>query len=434
MRGALLIAVLACASAPGAAQQDALAGELRAAIDLPTPKERRAAALSIARRKDATVDGVLGALDAALARDPFASGTHVLSGSIHAGNSIEEVELVVYVPPGYDPAVPAPLIAAFHGTGGTGRGMERSWKETADALGAIVVAPGEAGANEGYAFSLRERDAALGAVRWAATRFAIDPNRVYATGISRGGHLTWDVALRRPDRFAALAPFLGCPRFQLQGGQNNLRFLENVAGVPIRDLQGSRDDPGVLENLHEAFAKLAALHASDAKLIEFPDRGHDFDFAAVDWKDFLAARREPLPERVVFLSANLAEARAYFVEIVQFTKDAAENPRIDVKEKDWEGLDTAGRRRFVQERIDSGTARVEVVRAGQGRFEITARHVAKLRLYLSRDLFDPRAEIEVSFAGRTTKRRVVPDVKVLLTDLVERVDRSFLPIATIEIP
>src|SRR6185436_12932681 len=115
-------------------------------------------------------------------------------------------------------------------------------------------------ANDGYAFSLRERDAALGAVRFAQANFAIDPNRIYATGISRGGHLTWDVALRRPDRFAALVPLIGCPRYQLVRGQNNLRFVENLVNVPIRDLQGSKDDPGVLQNLHEAFAKLEALH------------------------------------------------------------------------------------------------------------------------------------------------------------------------------
>lgn len=411
-----------------------LSDELRAAIALDTPKERRSAALLVARRKDATVENVLAAIADVSTREPAPPGSRTERARIFAGDKVEDIELVVFVPKTYEPAVPAPLIAAFHGTGGSGSGMDRMWQRTAEELGALVVAPSEAGPNEGYAFSLRERDAAIGAVRWAQTRFAIDPNRVYATGISRGGHLTWDVALRRPDRFAAIAPLLGCPRFQMVRGQNNLRFLENLVPVPIRDLQGSQDDPGVLQNLHEAFAKLETLQAADAKLVEFADRGHDFDFTAVEWTSFFTAVRDPLPQRLVFTSVNLAEARSHFVEILQFTRDVAENPRIDVQAAAWTKLDAAGQRRLVQEQVDLETARLEVVRSERGRFEIASRGVSKVRLYLTSEMFDPRDTIVVGFGGKPEKRKVQPDVKVLVTEYVERLDRAFLPVAAVDIP
>lgn len=430
---ALALALLAFAE-DGAVNAPTIANDLREALALAAPKDRRAAAIAITRRKDATLETVTLAIDEALRREAAPSGMRVLRAPIFAEKSVEDVELVVYVPKSYDPAVRAPLIAAFHGTGATGRGQDEMWRETSEKIGAIVVAPGEAGANEGYAFSLRERDAAIGAVRFASANFAIDPNRIYATGISRGGHLTWDVALRRPDRFAAIAPLIGCPRYQLVRGQNNLRFLENLVNTPIRDLQGSKDDPGVLQNLHEAFDKLERFHARDAKLVEFPDRGHDFDFKAVEWPAFFANVREPTPERVVFASSNLDEARSYFVEITQFTKDVAENPRIDVQAAAWSKLDAAGQRRLVQERIDSDTARIEVVRSSPGRFEVTARGVARFRLLLSQGMFDPAVPVEVVFNGKATRRKVVPDLKVLLTEFVERLDRSFLPIASIEVP
>ncbi|MDZ4775078.1 MAG: alpha/beta hydrolase fold domain-containing protein [Planctomycetota bacterium] len=427
-----LVAAFALTVQDGAALT--LANGMRAAIALAKPKERRTAALALARQKDATIDNVLATIDIVSRREPSTVGTSILRAPIFAADSVEDVELVVYVPKTYAPDVPAPLIATFHGTGGSGRGMDRMWRETAEKMGAVVVAPSEAGPNEGYLFSLREREAAIGAVRFACANFSIDTNRVYVTGISRGGHLAWDVALRQPDRFAALAPMIGCPRYQLVRGQNNLRFLENVVNVPIRDLQGSRDDPGVLQNLHEAFAKLEVLHARDAKLIEFTDRGHDFDFNAVDWPVFFSATRTPVPERVVFTSANLAEARSHFVEITQFAQDVAENPRIDVQAASWSKLDALGQRRVVQAQIDADTARIEVVRSESGRFEVTARGVAKFRLLLSREMFDASSPVEVSFNGKVTKRKVALDVKVLLAEFVERLDRSFLPVAVVEIP
>ncbi|MDA1229631.1 MAG: alpha/beta hydrolase-fold protein [Planctomycetota bacterium] len=38
---------------------------------------------------------------------------------------------------------------------------------------------------------------------------AIDPDRVYLTGLSMGGFGTFDLAIRHPDRFAAVAPICG---------------------------------------------------------------------------------------------------------------------------------------------------------------------------------------------------------------------------------
>jgi hypothetical protein len=49
-------------------------------------------------------------------------------------------------------------------------------------------------------------------------------------------------------------------------------------------------------------------------------------------------------------------------------------------------------------------------------------------------MFDPAVPVEVVFNGKATRRKVVPDLKVLLTEFVERLDRSFLPIASIEVP
>lgn len=43
-------------------------------------------------------------------------------------------------------------------------------------------------------------------------QYNIDEERIYLTGLSRGGHGTWGVASKMPDRFAAIAPIAGNTR------------------------------------------------------------------------------------------------------------------------------------------------------------------------------------------------------------------------------
>ncbi|HZU98074.1 MAG TPA: alpha/beta hydrolase-fold protein [Planctomycetota bacterium] len=47
------------------------------------------------------------------------------------------------------------------------------------------------------------------ALRWAKRRFPIDTDRVFLSGYSMGGHGTWNIGLRFPDRFAGIAPCAG---------------------------------------------------------------------------------------------------------------------------------------------------------------------------------------------------------------------------------
>jgi len=298
-----------------------------------------------------------------------------------------------------------------------------------------VLAPSEAGKNEGYAYSPREREAAFAALRWTKRRYFVEDDRLYATGISRGGHLAWDLALRHPDLFAAIAPMIGGPRFQLDHGQNNLRFLENVVSLPIRDLQGAKDDPALVGNVRVAFKKLDKLGAKDAKLFEFPELGHSFDFAAVDWKQFFgAAKRDPIPDHVVLLASKVEGARAFWVEITKLAKEVTEDVVPTITASTWKGLDENGRRDYLESEVEKRTARLEVRMTAPGRFVATGDRVLGFRLLLAKSMFDPSKPVQVLFAGKLVEKKIVPDAKVLLGDFVERFDRSFLPIASIDVP
>lgn len=426
----MLAAVLLLAVPQGA---EDLAVALARAVDLPTEVARQQAAKELAGRGIALADWLQACAD-------FGEFGQLEPGpdrqvvDLQVQDRVEKTEVFLFVPKGYAPASPAPLLLVGHGTGTTGAREYLRWQAVAERLGMLVLAPSESGTNRGWGYTGRERAAQLAALRWARRRANVDENRIYVTGISRGGHMTWDLVLRHADVFAAAAPCIGGPRLQPQGGQNNLRYLANVAALPIRDLQGSDDDPLLLADLHLAFARLDQLGAADAKLIEFQGRGHDFDIDAVDWAQFFTATRQPVPTAVTLAVADPAENRAFWVEVLQCDRRVAAELAVQVDARAWNRLDEAGQRLYLQDRIDERTARLKVEMTGKGRFSATDKLVKRCRLLLQPDMLDADGKVEVRWRGKVVSRKPAPSAAVLLSDFVERFDRRFLPVCELVLP
>jgi polyhydroxybutyrate depolymerase len=128
---------------------------------------------------------------------------------------------LLHVPPTL-PAGPAPLVLVFHGGGGTGLGAERltRFSELADREGVLVAYPEGVGRNwyDGREFSAgsrahRERIDDVGFVAAMldaiARSRAVDPRRIYATGISNGAVFSHYLAAHISPRIAAIAPVVG---------------------------------------------------------------------------------------------------------------------------------------------------------------------------------------------------------------------------------
>jgi pimeloyl-ACP methyl ester carboxylesterase len=136
-----------------------------------------------------------------------------------------------YVSSTYDPNKRHPLVVVGHGgnsqmsvdyADSTAVKYVTSYQELADgALGAVIVAPATTVGWNPIGDSLIE------ATISATTReFNIDPNRIYITGQSMGGHLTWRSAMNHGDRFAAFSP--------QSGGYSSYiddHLIENVFGT-----------------------------------------------------------------------------------------------------------------------------------------------------------------------------------------------------------
>lgn len=135
-----------------------------------------------------------------------------------------EREVWVHVPAGLAAGPLRPLVIAFHGGGSHARAMadRTGLRRAADAHGFVVAFPEGSGrlarvrtwnAGEccGYAVEQGVDDVgfALAAIDALVARHAVDPRRVYLTGMSNGAMLAYRVALERPERIAAIAPVAG---------------------------------------------------------------------------------------------------------------------------------------------------------------------------------------------------------------------------------
>ncbi len=419
------------------AQEEALdlSAELARIVDLPTSKERALAAGALSKMEGVTLVELQKAAKAFGDFRQSTPGIHIKEVPLRVEGKVEQTEIHVHIPAAYAPETPAPLMLALHGSGGQGAHQLGMWHPVAERLGMIVLAPTEAGENVGYGFKERERRSALAALRWARRNFNVDENRVFLGGVSRGGHMTWDIALRHPDLFAALAPMIGGPRLVPGRGQNNLRYLDNVVHLPIRDLQGSRDDPLMLFNLRWTFKELQKQDAKDAQLIEFPDLGHAFHFQKVPWAEWLrSVTRNPRPSSVRRATAKRDETRSFWIEILRTSGDVKETFRPTVQAKTWNRMDDNEKRLYLHDLAVKKTATLRVTMTEPGRFVANSRGVKKFRLLLTPEMFKEGESVVVRFKGRELKRKARPHAKVLLQEFAERFDRTFLPVASITVP
>jgi predicted peptidase len=113
----------------------------------------------------------------------------------------------------------------------------------------------------------------------------VDRDRIYVTGLSRGGAGTWALAIAEPDRFAAIAPV---------AGYSDPRQAARISRVPAWVFHGARD---IIVPPAASQAMVDALRAAggEVRFSLIPDFGHDGwkriydDPALYDW--FLAHRR-----------------------------------------------------------------------------------------------------------------------------------------------
>ncbi len=184
----------------------------------------------------------------------------MLPGGFNADGSDKYLrEWYVYVPKSVDISKPAPLVFVFHGAGGSGDEIaDRSgWSAVADEKGLILICPTGSHITdvrkvsdmttselframwntENKATASRPND--LMFVRylydWMKQNYFIDESRVYASGQSSGGAMSWACATYLPDIFTAAAPV------SANGLMGNISNDASTMPIPIIAFIGEQD-------------------------------------------------------------------------------------------------------------------------------------------------------------------------------------------------
>jgi len=158
---------------------------------------------------------------------------------------------LVHLPPAYDRAKSWPVVLVFHGGGGHGEQMAQmtGFSGKADREGFIAVYPNGTGRwqnrfltwNAGnccaYAYENRVDD--VGFVRALIAQlnkdFSVDPRRVYVTGISNGGMMSYRLACELSDLVAAAGPVAGAQNIGCRpSGPVSLVVLHGTADLHVR--------------------------------------------------------------------------------------------------------------------------------------------------------------------------------------------------------
>lgn len=178
---------------------------------------------------------------------------------------------LLYLPKGYDRsrAERWPLLLFLHGAGERGDDISRikvngppKFLSTSENFPFVVVSP-QAGVDS--IWSNLAMDALIDDV---VSRYRLDPDRIYLTGLSMGGYGVWQLAMEFPHRFAAIAPVSagGVP-----SGACALKHL------PVWAFHGAKDDIVPLDRAKQIIDRIRACpgQTGDAKLTVYPEATHD---------------------------------------------------------------------------------------------------------------------------------------------------------------
>jgi predicted peptidase len=183
---------------------------------------------------------------------------------------------LLFLPEGYGTEKqPWPLLMFLHGVGERGNDLRLVKKhgppklvEKQTDFGFIVLSP--QCPEDGW--WPEETEVLINLLDDVVSRYDVDAERIYLTGLSMGGYGAWALAATYPERFAAVAPICG-------GG--SLYMALKLKETPVWVFHGAKDNIIPLEE-SEKMVDAINKFGGNAKLTVYPDAGHDSWTATYD--------------------------------------------------------------------------------------------------------------------------------------------------------
>ena len=186
-----------------------------------------------------------------------------------------EVRYTIQVPYGYDGETPVPLIFGLHFGGPVtpwiGRQLLTGLIDPAlGELDAIIVAPDSI---NGRWNTPENEQAILDLYQDITKTYAIDTDKTLLTGFSMGGHGTFHMAAKHPDKFGAAIP---------------------VAGNPSQEATNADWSNIALYVIHSRADEVVAIEPTESFVEQLKEQGVEVEFAViVDLTHFQTGRYVP---------------------------------------------------------------------------------------------------------------------------------------------
>jgi pimeloyl-ACP methyl ester carboxylesterase len=180
----------------------------------------------------------------------------------------QQMNYLLALPEGYekDTTVSWPLVIFLHGSGERGNDREKGKKNGPPKLvdqgkkfPFILVSP-QAGPEAAW-----DAETLYRMEQYLKKEYRVNNDKVYLTGLSMGGYGTWDLAMKHPEEFAAIAPICG-------GGDASTAW--KLRNIPIWCFHGAKDNVVPLA-ASENMVKAAKEYNTKVKFTVYPNANHN---------------------------------------------------------------------------------------------------------------------------------------------------------------
>jgi len=315
----------------------------------------------------------------------------------------------LYVPPTYDRAKPYALVLCLHGAGFTGDAYLERWQTRLndEYMIACPTLP------QGNWWTREASELVMATLQDVESRYHIDPDRVFLTGMSNGGIGAYLIGSHYATVFAGLAP--------MASGLDDvlIPFLENLRHTPLYIIHGAKDDVMPVQLSRTIAAELTRLG------YPFVYREHDRTHPIAGGHYF---PREELPDLVAWLTGR---RRDPFPKRLTVVRDASHLLPFG-----WLRIDATDRiASFSDNLIDSRDAsitnrvyaKIDAEIVGSNRIEVRTQRVKRYALFLNQSLVDLTKPVTVVTNGRISfSGNLEPSVETLLREARHRHDPAML--------
>jgi len=322
-------------------------------------------------------------------------------------------QYLLFAPDDLDPDQPLALVVVGHGGNSsmsdrraeaTARAYLQAYRPLADSMNTLIVAPSSTRGWGHIGNSL-----IFSTISNLKRVFPIDPNRIYITGQSMGGHLSFRAALSLPDRWGAVSPH--------SGGYDwvEKKSIGNLLNVPGYAIWGKREPFGINKD-NRTNAKWGERHGLDWKFVE-KNGGHEiYQDELANVAKFFNEHPRDLYRPVVYLRQGGAMK---FVKTWQIKGWPEHTVYSDTKPLRW------NMRHWIEVEPRTDLKEPQSLLAknlGDNRFEVTSLNVRQMSLYLHPAMVDLARPVSVTVNGQELFNDKIGSDPALMFNLAREFD------------